>query len=222
LSDAQEQVPHHPFLQHHFDDLGQQQEASTLGMWVFLVTEVLFFGPIFFAFTLYRNKYLQAFTIASHHQNWKLGTTNTAVLILSSLTVVMGVYFAQTNRRRALCLSIIATLGLGLVFLGIKAIEYHEHYVEGFFPGSHFGYSGPMANQVEMFFVLYFILTGIHAFHMIIGIGLFTRLLYRAQRGDFDAEYYGPVEVLGLYWHFVDIVWIFLFPMLYLIGRHAH
>jgi cytochrome c oxidase subunit 3 len=179
-------------------------------------------AALFFAYALYRNMYLDAFTIASHHQNWQLGTTNTAVLILSSLTVVLAVYFAQTNRRVALCVSLIATLILGFVFLGIKAIEYHEHFKEGFFPGSHFTYNGPLANRVEMFFVLYFIMTGLHAIHMIIGIGLFTWLLVKSWRGAFSSEYYVPVEVLGLYWHFVDIVWIFLFPLLYLIGRHGH
>jgi len=211
---------HHPALKHHFEDLGQQHEASTLGMWVFLTTEIMFFGPLFFAYALYRSEYAEAFAEASHHQNWKLGVTNTAVLIFSSLTVAMSVYFAQKNRRKALVVALALTLVLGIAFLGIKAIEYHEHFEEGLFPGSHFTYQSPLAPRVQMFFVLYFVMTGLHAVHMIVGIGIFTWLLIRARRGEFSLEYYGPVEVSGLYWHFVDIVWIFLFPLLYLVGRH--
>jgi len=211
---------HHPALKHHFEDLGQQHEASTLGMWAFLTTEIMFFGPLFFAYSLYRSQNPAAFIEASHHQNWKLGVTNTAVLIFSSLTVAMGVYFAQKNRRGALVVALALTLVLGIAFLGIKAIEYHEHFEEGLFPGSHFTYQSPLAQKVQMFFVLYFAMTGLHALHMIIGIGIFTWMLIRARRGDFSPEYYGPIEVTGLYWHFVDIVWIFLFPLLYLIGRH--
>jgi len=190
-------------------------------MWVFLTTEILFFGPLFFAYTLFRHNFLEAFNEASHHQNWKLGVTNTAVLIVSSLTVAMGVYFAQTNRKKSLVVALTLTLILGIAFLGIKAIEYHAHWEEGLFPGSHFTYQSTSGPQVQMFFVLYFAMTGLHAIHMIIGIGIFTWILLRARRGEFSPEYYGPVEVSGLYWHFVDIVWIFLFPLLYLIGRHG-
>ncbi|HXI12767.1 MAG TPA: cytochrome c oxidase subunit 3 family protein [Thermoanaerobaculia bacterium] len=217
MSDTQ---PHHPALKHHFEDLGQQHEASTLGMWAFLTTEIMFFGPLFFAYALYRSQYSEAFVEASHHQNWKLGVTNTAVLIFSSLTVAMSVYFAQKNRHKALVVALALTLVLGIAFLGIKAIEYHEHFEEGLFPGSHFTYKSPLAPRVQMFFVLYFVMTGLHAVHMIVGIGIFTWLLIRARRKEFSLEYYGPVEVSGLYWHFVDIVWIFLFPLLYLVGRH--
>lgn len=215
---------HHPALQHHFEDLTQQHESSVLGMWLFLTTEILFFGPLFFAYSLYRFKFHDAFILASHHQNWKLGVTNTAVLILSSLTVALSVYCAQTNRRKMLLVLLIATIILGGAFLGIKAIEYHEHFVEGLFPGSTFHFEGAasedQARQVEMFFVIYFMMTGLHAFHMIVGMGIFVWLLMKARQGAFSNEYYGPIEVGGLYWHFVDIVWIFLFPLLYLIGRH--
>lgn len=213
---------HPKFLQHHFDSMQQQHESSTLGMWIFLTTEVMFFGPLFFAYALYRHMFEKGFVLASHHQNVVLGATNTVVLILSSLTVVMGVYFAQTNRQKPLVMSLIATLILGFTFLGIKAIEYHQHFEEGLFPGGHFALPGVVGKQAEMFFILYFIMTGLHALHMIIGIGIFGWVLKRAARGDFSSEYYGPVEVTGLYWHFVDIIWIFLFPLLYLIGRHVH
>jgi Heme/copper-type cytochrome/quinol oxidase, subunit 3 len=212
---------HHPALKHHFDSMSQQHDSSTLGMWVFLATEVLFFGPLFFTYALYRHLFEKGFVLASHHQNVALGATNTVVLILSSLTVVMGVYFAQTNRKRGLVISLIVTLLLGCAFLGIKAIEYHQHFEEGLFPGSHFALPGTIGKQAEMFFILYFVMTGLHALHMIIGIGIFGYVLRRALRGDFSSEYYAPVEVTGLYWHFVDLVWIYLFPLLYLIGRHV-
>ncbi|HVT03545.1 MAG TPA: cytochrome c oxidase subunit 3 family protein [Thermoanaerobaculia bacterium] len=214
----------HPALKHHFDNLGHQHESTTLGIWFFLTTEVMFFGPLFFAYTLYRNASIEAFTLASHHQNVTLGAINTVVLIVSSLTVALGVYFAQTNNRSGLVWSLISTIILGLVFLGIKAIEYRDHFQEHLFPGANFHLEGATAlveKKAEMFYFLYFCMTGLHAIHMVIGIGLFLYILRRAARGDFSSEYYGPVEVTGLYWHFVDIVWIFLFPLLYLIGRHG-
>jgi cytochrome c oxidase subunit 3 len=215
---------HHPALRHHFDDLKQQHAAGTLGMWFFLVTEILFFGPLFFTYALFRSGSLdptfhQAFIAASHHQNIKLGLTNTIVLIASSLTVALGVYFAQTNKRKALVWMLVLTLLCGLAFLGIKAIEYHEHFADHLFPGQSFQWDGPpeLARGAQMFYILYFCMTGLHAFHMVIGIGIFVYILMRARRNDFSSDYYVPVEVSGLYWHFVDIVWIFLFPMLYLI-----
>jgi len=211
--------PHHPALKHHFDDLGQQHEASTLGMWAFLTTEILFFGGLFFAYALYRSTFHDAFIEASKFQNVKLGAINTVVLILSSLTVALSVYFAQTNKRRALIVMIILTMILGSAFLVIKGIEYNEHFEHHLFPGKNFQFHAEHANprHVEMFFVLYFCMTGLHASHMIIGLGIYLWLLIKSWRGAFSSEYYTPVEVSGLYWHFVDIVWIFLFPLLYLI-----
>jgi len=211
----------HPFLQHHFEDLGQQHEASTLGMWMFLATEILFFGGILMAYTLYRNMYPEAWAEASHHQDLVLGTVNTAVLIFSSLTMALGVRFAQTGKRRPLVWSLIATLGLGATFVAIKGFEYYHHIHDGLFPGTLFTQVGPLAKQVELFFVFYFTMTGLHALHMLVGFGLLLYFIWRANRNDFGPEYYAPIEVMGLYWHFVDIVWIFLFPLLYLIGRHT-
>jgi cytochrome c oxidase subunit III len=215
---------HHPALQHHFEDMGQQHESGTLGMWLFLVTEVMFFGPLFFAYALFRFGWLgpgwtEAWIAASHHQSIKLGLTNTIVLILSSLTVAMGVYFSQTNKKNMLVLMLVLTLILGATFLGIKAVEYYDHWEHHLVPGAGFQFHDApgLEKQAEMFFFVYFCMTGLHAFHMIIGIGIFIWLLRRAMRGDFSSEYYVPVEVGGLYWHFVDIVWIFLFPLLYLI-----
>lgn len=207
-------------LAHHFEDMDQQREASTLGMWAFLVTEVLFFGGLFAGYTIYRYHFPEAFAEGSHHLDITLGTVNTAVLILSSLTMAMAVYSAQTSRNKSLIVFIISTMVLGLVFLGIKAVEYSHKYHEHLFPGMHFQYAGPLARPVEIFFSFYFSMTGMHALHMVIGVGLLSYLLWTAFKERYNAEYYNPVEIIGLYWHFVDIVWIFLFPLLYLIGRH--
>lgn len=210
---------HHPALRHHFDNLGQQHETTTLGMWFFLATEILFFGALFLAYALYRGTFPEAFELASHHQNVVIGTINTVVLIFSSLTVALSVYAAQTDRRKLLLGMLIATMILGALFLGFKTIEYHEHWKHGLVPGEGFQMEGPHANHAQMFFFLYFTMTGLHALHMVIGLGIFAWLLTKAWKGAFSPVYYGPVEVCGLYWHFVDIVWIFLFPLLYLLGR---
>jgi cytochrome c oxidase subunit III len=217
MSDAHGAHPHHPALQHHFDDMGQQHEASTLGMWTFLTTEILFFGGLFLAYAIYRNLYFEAFLEAAHHQNVLLGSINTAVLICSSLTMAMSVYYAQMSNKKALIVNLTLTLILGVAFVGIKVVEYVEHYHHGLVPGPWFTYEGPLANNVELFFLFYFAMTGMHALHMIIGFGIIIWLILTARKGLFSKDYYAPIEVSGLYWHFVDIVWIFLFPLLYLI-----
>lgn len=209
-----------PYLQHHFDSPDQQKDASSLGMWVFLITEILFFGGFFLAYTVYRYQYSLGFAHASQHMDIVLGTVNTAVLIVSSLTMAMAVHSAATARRRRLLGFLAATILLGLAFLVIKAVEYTEHIRHHLFPGPTFRFPGGEAPAAQMFFSLYFGMTGLHAFHMIVGIGIVSTLLVMAYRGRFTPEYHTPVEVSGLYWHFVDIVWIFLFPLLYLIGRH--
>ncbi len=212
---------HHPFLQHHFEDLGQQHEASTLGMWMFLATEILFFGGLFCGYAVYRVLYYAAWRAGAHHQNWKIGTANTAVLIASSLTMALAVWAAQMDRRKLTVLMLLLTLALGSVFLGVKAYEYSQHVHEGLFPGHYFTYvhheDPSLTRGVELYMLFYFGMTGMHALHMVIGAGLLIWMILRAWRGDFGEEYYGPVEVMGLYWHFVDIVWIFLFPLLYLL-----
>jgi cytochrome c oxidase subunit III len=214
--------PHHPALAHHFDDLGQQQEAATLGMWVFLVTEVLFFGGLFLVYSIYRIWYHDAFVAASHELDVTLGTINTAVLITSSLTMALAVHAAQLGQRRLLMILLVATMILGAVFLGIKAVEYYDKYVHHHVPGRTFAFEPvEQARHAQIFFSLYFAMTGLHALHMIIGLGIMSVMLWISWRGMISAEYYTPIEISGLYWHFVDIVWIFLFPLLYLIGRHA-
>jgi len=206
-------------LKHHFDDPAQQTHAATLGMWAFLATEVLFFGGLFTAYAVYRSSYPGAFAEASRHLDVTLGTINTGVLIGSSLTMALAVWAAQTGRRRDQVLYLVLTILLGSVFLGIKVVEYGHKFHEHLVPGPHFSGSEPAHAQI--FFSLYFVMTGMHALHMVIGIVLLAILAVRAGRGRFSPVYYSPVEVTGLYWHFVDIVWIFLFPMLYLIGLHA-
>jgi len=211
---------HEIALQHHFDDMEQQLEASSLGMWAFLVTEILFFGGLFAGYLVYRYNYPEAFRIGSHELDITLGAINTAVLIGSSLTMALAVHFAEYGKRGKIILFLVLTIVLGSVFLGIKAIEYthkaHEHLV----PGTGFMFDAPNADQVRIFFSFYFSMTGLHAFHMVIGVGLLSYLIHQAWKGRYSAEYNTPVEMVGLYWHFVDIVWIFLFPLLYLIGRH--
>jgi cytochrome c oxidase subunit 3 len=203
-----------------FDDVEQQRSADTLGMWVFLVTEVMFFGGLFLSYTIYRVIYPDAFADASRHLDVTLGAVNTAVLICSSLTVVLAVYSAQIGNRTLLLWFLLATILLGLVFLGIKFAEYAHKFAEHHVPGSAFVYPGPYTQPAKLFFSLYFAMTGVHALHMVIGIGIFAVLFVQAWRNQFSPAYYTPIELSGLYWHFVDIVWIFLFPLLYLIGLH--
>ena len=212
---------HHPKLQHHFDDMAQQAEASTLGMWVFLVTEIMFFGGLFMAYLVYRTQSPEGFAEASHHLNVTWGAVNTLVLIVSSLTMALGVRAAQTSApARTQVGWIVLTMGFGAAFLGVKAIEYGDKFTHHLVPGPNFKWEGHHPAAAEMFYSLYFCMTGLHALHMVIGLGIMTWLAIMAWRRTFDADYYTPVEVAGLYWHFVDIVWIFLFPLLYLIGGH--
>jgi len=212
---------HIPELKHHFEEPAQQYEASTLGMWAFLVTEVMFFGGLFAAYTLYRGLYPEAFASTSRYMDIVLGGINTAVLICSSLTMVLAVRAARLGQQRMIVLFLLATMALGGVFLGIKAIEYHHKWVEHLVPGFNFHYEASQyGHEVQILFFLYFMMTGMHALHMIIGEGLLGTLVVMALRGRFSARWNTPVDMIGLYWHFVDIVWIFLFPLLYLIGKH--
>ena len=209
--------PLSPYQQHQFESYEQQQETATLGMWAFLITEIMFFGGLFAAYTVYRFKFPEGFAEASHHLNYLLGAFNTAVLICSSMTMALAVRAATEGRRKAQVGFLSATIVLGSVFLGVKVVEYHDKFVHHLVPGSTFSFPGRHAGEAQIFYSLYFAMTGMHAVHMIIGIGILTTLLVQAWKGRFSAEYYTPVELSGLYWHFVDIVWIYLFPLLYLI-----
>ena len=221
---------HNPALLHHFADEQQQRDASSLGMWIFLGTEVMFFGGLFCAYLIYRHWYFGDFGAASKSIDAALGAANTAVLICSSLTVVLAIWAAQTSRRAMMIGMLILTMLFGLTFLGIKGKEYTDKFEEHHVPGASFsfnnvpvpGHPGQFAEprHAQIFFALYFIMTGLHALHMVVGLGVFSCLLWMAWKGRFTPEYHTPLEIGGLYWHFVDIVWIYLFPLLYLIDRH--
>jgi cytochrome c oxidase subunit III len=229
---------HHPALQHQFDSMAQQKEAAVLGMWAFLLTEILFFGGLFMAYMLYRTWYHDAFVAASTSITLFWGALNTVVLIGSSLTMALAVRAAQLSKRQATVFWLILTMALGLVFLGVKVIEYADKFEHHHVPGPNFVWAEPghesapaagshgvspdesnFQQHTQIFFSLYFTMTGLHALHMIIGVGLMTVITWMAWKGKFDGHYYTPVEMSGLYWHFVDIVWIYLFPLLYLIDR---
>ena len=190
-------------------------------MWVFLITEVMFFGGMFLAYTIYRNVYPTVFAVASGSLNAVIGAINTAVLLCSSFTMVLAVRAAQLGQRKAIILFLILTLILGLVFLGVKAYEWNEKFQEHHIPGHGFHLEGTeMQGQAQLFFSLYFVMTGLHAAHMVIGVGILTWMIVLTAKGRFSADYMTPIDISGLYWHFVDIIWIFLFPLLYLIDRH--
>ena len=210
---------HSTALAHQFDDIEQQHDSASLGMWIFLATEVMFFGGMFLGYSVYRSLYSVAYGEASRHLDIALGAINTAVLLCSSLTMALAVHAAQLGGRRVVALFLIATIVLGSVFLGIKGFEYYHKYEEHLIPGPDFHFEGPNAKHAQIFFSFYFVMTGMHALHMIIGIGIMLVMIRLTLKGRFSPEYHFPVEMTGLYWHFVDIVWVFLFPLLYLVDR---
>jgi cytochrome c oxidase subunit 3 len=202
-----------------FEDLDQQREAAGLGMWTFLVTEVMFFGGLFVGYTVYRMAYPDAFREASHHLYMWIGAINTAVLLASSLTMALAVHAAATGRRRRLVGFLAATTALGVLFLVFKGVEYALDWHDRLIPGPAFDaakFASPA--RAELFYTFYFIMTGLHAVHVTIGVGVLAMLTILARLGRFTPQNYNTVEMSGLYWHFVDIVWIFLFPLLYLMG----
>jgi cytochrome c oxidase subunit 3 len=207
-----------------FDTEAQQKDAATLGMWLFLVTEIRFFGGMFAVYTIYRSWYPDVFAIASSSLNEIIGALNTGVLLLSSFTMVMAVRAGQLGQRKAIVIFLILTLLFGGIFLGVKAYEWNQKFEEHHIPGqAAFHLDGVLPGDqghAQLFFSIYFAMTGLHALHMVIGVGILLILIVQARKGRFSASYYTPVDVAGLYWHFVDIIWIFLFPLLYLIDRH--
>jgi cytochrome c oxidase subunit 3 len=232
VTDTAHDAPHHPALRHHFDSMATQKDSALLGMWVFIAQEILFFGGMLTAYTIYRNLYYDSFAAGSHHLDVPLGTFNTAVLICSSLTMALGVHAAALGKRKLTVLFLLATVALGTVFLGIKLVEYADKFEHHLVPGATYSaeslrgghgeeLTADTARHSEIFFALYFSLTGLHAVHMIIGIPIILWMAWQAWRGRFGPAYYTPVEITGLYWHFVDIIWIFLFPLLYLIPHHG-
>lgn len=208
----------------YFENAEQRHDAHSLGMWVFLATEVLFFGGLFAAYAVYRFTYPAGFAEASRHLNLLLGSINTALLLCSSLTVALGVHAIQSGRNRALKYYLAMTMALGLAFLVIKGVEYAGEIREGFMPGESFSYKSPApdrfaSTEVELYFVLYFTMTLLHAVHMLIGLCVFFVLYIGAARGRYTSQNCGAIEWAGLYWHFVDVIWIFLFPLLYLVAH---
>jgi cytochrome c oxidase subunit 3 len=202
-----------------FDDAEQQRTASNLGIWIFLATEILFFGVLFAAYAITRVRFPEAFAAASRLTNLPLAGINTAVLVTSSLTMALGVHAAQHGARRACVHWLGLTVALGCAFLAIKAVEYRLDYLEHLVPTLDFRYAGPQADQVELFFYLYFFITGVHALHVLIGIGCIATIAVMASRNAFSPAYFTPVDVTGLYWHLVDVIWLFVFPVLYLVSR---
>ena len=207
-----------------FDTEAQQKDAATLGMWIFLITEIMFFGGMFAVYTVYRSWYPDVFAIASSSLNEIIGALNTGVLLLSSFTMVMAVRAGQLGQQKAIVIFLILTLLFGGIFLGVKAYEWNQKFQEHHIPGqAAFHLDGVLPEDqghAQLFFSIYFAMTGLHALHMVIGVGILLTLIVLARKGRFSASYYTPVDVAGLYWHFVDIIWIFLFPLLYLIDRH--
>jgi cytochrome c oxidase subunit 3 len=208
----------HSELAEQFEDLSQQRAAGTLGMWVFLSTEVMFFGVVFAAYTIFRLFHSAGFAEGSRLLDLPLGAINTAILLSSSLTMALAVHSAQTGKRKLIALFLLLTMLLGLAFLGIKFTEYAHKFEEHLYPGAGFHF-GAHTGDVRLFLWIYFTLTALHALHMIIGIGMLTILIVKSWQGKYSEKYYSPLEFGGLYWHFIDIVWIFLFPLLYLIVK---
>ncbi len=242
-----------PHLAHHFEDVQQQQETHTLGMWVFLATEIMFFGGLFLAFIVYHVMYPEAFIAASERLNVWYGGVNTFFLILSSLTMALAVHGAQLGNQKNIKKYLIFTIVLACAFLVVKSFEWHEKYVHHTIPGTQFNFAYSVFHELpatasaeqiahhsheiekyhawklqdpsldrhaQLFYLLYFIMTGLHGIHVVIGIGVLIWIYLRARKREFHEHWNTPVELTGLYWHFVDLVWIYLFPVIYLIHRH--
>jgi len=208
---------HSPFLQHHFTEMAQQFDAGKIGMWLFLVTEVLLFGGLFVGYGIMNGRHEEAFKAAHHHLDRNLGALNTVVLLVSSFTMVMGVWAAQTSQRKKMMVYLSTTLALAGVFLVVKYVEYSHKFHEGLLPGKFYAHFHDEVPGQFMFFSFYFMMTGLHGIHVLAGMAAITWLLIRGAKGHFSSEYYVPVDLVGLYWHLVDLIWIYLFPLLYLI-----
>jgi cytochrome c oxidase subunit 3 len=202
---------------HHFSSIGRQNEAMRLGMWLFLATEVLLFAGLFCGYAVYRFEFPAAFEECSRHLDIALGTVNTVVLITSSFTVALAIHFARTNRSKAAAVCLVITLAFALAFLGIKAVEYTAHFREHALPGKYYAFEEVKLPGSAMFYTLYFLMTGLHGVHVVAGMSVLSYILWRTTQGRYSSAYYTGIELGGLYWHLVDLVWIFLYPLLYLI-----
>jgi cytochrome c oxidase subunit 3 len=206
------------YLAHHFDDPVQQHEASKLGMWIFIMTEILLFGGLFLAYTVFRTINTDMFHNAHKHLDLTLGTVNTIVLITSSVTMALAIRSMQVDRKDRTLLFLFATLALALAFLVIKYFEYSHKIHLGQLPGRFYTYTGIEGTNPHIFFSIYFAMTGLHALHIIGGMTVITMMVVRTMKNHFSPKYYTPIELTGLYWHLVDLIWIYLFPLLYLVG----
>ena len=215
IATTEAHVHHHA---HHFASADDEFEAAKQGMWVFMVTEVLMFGGLFVAYAIFRGLYPEMFHEAHEHLSVPMGMLNTIVLILSSISMAYAVSSTQRGRRKRAIRSLMVTIVLACCFLVVKYFEYSHKFHDGLLPGAHFTNTEIKAPKADLFFSLYFMMTGLHGIHILIGIGLISWLIWRSRRGDFSPGYYTPVELVGFYWHFVDLVWIYLFPLLYLVG----
>lgn len=208
-------------VEEQFDDAVQQRDAATVGMWIFLATEIMFFGVLFAAYTILRLLHPEGFAEASRHTDLLLGSIETAVLLTSSITVMLGVRALKLGARRAASMLLLITSALGCAFLVIHGAEYYSEYTEKLIPGINFHQPGPHAHSMELFYCLYYFITGFHTLHLLIAVVINTTLGVRVARGAFGERNYTTLELSSLYWHLVDIVWLFVFPLLYLVGRAA-
>ncbi|MBM3726891.1 MAG: cytochrome c oxidase subunit 3 family protein [Acidobacteria bacterium] len=209
---------HHPAQQHHFATMEQQFSAAKLGMWLFLATEILLFGGLFVGYGIMHNRHPEAFVAGHHHLQRPMGAINTIVLLFSSFTMVVAVWASQTNRKKLLIWGLIATIACAGIFMVVKYFEYSHKIHDGLLPGKFYSYKGPQVEGEFMFFSFYFMMTGLHGFHVLIGMIVLAWILIRAMRNEFSDQYYAPVDLAGLYWHLVDLIWIYLFPLLYLVS----
>ena len=205
-------------LAHHFDNYEQQVSAEKLGMWLFLATEILMFGGLFVGYTIYHGEYPEVFKAGAKFLDWKKGAINTVVLLLSSFTMAMSIYHAQKNQMKKCQQMLIATLVCGFLFMFIKYIEYSHKFHEGIFPGGFFSYTGEgFVEGLPLYFSFYYLMTGLHASHVMIGMALISWKLVRTYKKQIGPHHYRPLEYVGLFWHLVDLIWIYLFPLLYLV-----
>lgn len=209
---------HHKALAHHFKSLGQQFDTAKLGIWLFLCTEIVMFGGLFVGYIIFHGLYPEMFAEGASHLDWRLGAINTIVLLASSFTMASGIHFAQTNQRKKSMIALGITVLCGLIFMVIKYFEYHHKIELGLVPGKFFSFEGAEHANLALYFSFYFLMTGLHGSHVLVGLGLIIWVMIRTKKGEFDSEFYTPVEGVGLFWHLVDLIWIYLFPLLYLVG----
>lgn len=209
---------HSSHLAHHFDSLDQQFKAAKLGTWLFLSTEILMFGGLFVGYAIYHSLYPEMFAEGARSLDWRLGAVNTVVLLFSSFTMAAGINYAQTNQRAKSMRMLLITVFCGLIFMAIKYYEYTHKFHLGLYPGKYFVFESGDANNLAMYYSFYFLMTGLHGSHVLIGMGLILWVWNRSRKGEFSSEFYTPVECVGLFWHLVDLIWIYLFPLLYLVG----